>query len=149
MSCPLLADIRIGSLWAIALPCGVVPGVVRVCDRGYVVAAHELGEVVINQGFFMGAKHKRSESKHIQYQGAIATHQVYRVPSHGRWYYRYVLNQGHRVLLSCHISGGDTASELAQNRALEVARWITVGRSPPEIESLIKSWPRKPKADAG
>ncbi|MGB3495311.1 MAG: hypothetical protein WBA57_21450 [Elainellaceae cyanobacterium] len=93
----------------------------------------------------MGAKHKRSASKLIEFNGAIATHQVYEVPSHGRWYYRYVLNQGHRVVMSCHISGGDTHSQLAQNRALEVARWITTGRSPVDIEILIRSWPRKPK----
>lgn len=53
----------------------------------------------------MGAKHKRSESRAIAYQGMVATHQLYEVPSHGRWYYRYVCNAGHDVALSRHIQG--------------------------------------------
>lgn len=65
---------------------------------------------------------------------------VYAVPSHGRRYYRYVVSQGHQVVESLHIPGGNVNNPVALARAWEVSRWIRSGRSPRDIIQLIRSW---------
>ncbi|MBW4614235.1 MAG: hypothetical protein KME21_13375 [Desmonostoc vinosum HA7617-LM4] len=74
------------------------------------------------------------------------------VPEHLHWvetycpsqrkhnhYYRYCYKQGGKIKHR-HISGGNVRSPITQQRKQEVEIAIGSGRSPSEIEKLIRSW---------
>lgn len=88
-------------------------------------------------------RHRQSDISRMNYYGFRCAHAVYEVPSHGRWYYRYVVCKGHEVILSKHIPGGAVGTALADARGYEVGRFITIGRSPDDVLELIKSWGKK------
>ncbi len=65
---------------------------------------------------------------------------VHKYKSHGETYYRFVWGCGHTVGGVRHIPGGNVKNAIATSRAVEVRRWITLGRSPDEICKLIDGW---------
>lgn len=71
---------------------------------------------------------------------AAIHHDIYEVPSHGKRYYRYVVTQGHRVIESRHIPGGNINNPKAKQRAARVRSWIEAGMSPSDIIAFIKKW---------
>jgi hypothetical protein len=75
-----------------------------------------------------------SVSKHIQAQG------VYEVSAKGTRYYRYVVNEGHKILESIHIRGGSISNPIAQARAEKIRRWISHGLNPSQIIPMISQW---------
>ncbi len=60
--------------------------------------------------------------------------------SHGVTYYRFMWGCGHRKIGVRHIPGGNVKNAIATSRAVEVRRWITLGRTPDEICKLIDAW---------
>jgi len=157
MRCPLLSDLKVGDRLYIRLPAGYFESVVRVCDAGYLVAENSRGATIINRGFLeragyswftplqfefnvMAAKHRHSESFPVQWNGNTCSHSIYGVPSHGKRYYRYVVNCGQKVVLSVHVPGGAIGNPTADARACEIGRHLYQGRSPDTIAALIQSW---------
>ncbi len=75
---------------------------------------------------------------------SVVRGKIYVVSSHGLYYFRYVANQGHQVLIQQTIPGGNVNSKLAQLRCHQVQAWIDSGKFPPqEIQRRIQMWKRK------
>ncbi|MEB3209813.1 MAG: hypothetical protein VKL39_00595 [Leptolyngbyaceae bacterium] len=92
----------------------------------------------------MVAQHRHSEAIQVLWSGHRCSHSIYGVPSHGKRYYRYVVNSGSKVVLSMHVPGGAVGTRIADARACEIGRHLLRGRSPDEIQMLIRSW--RPRA---
>lgn len=75
-----------------------------------------------------------SDSKQIQ------TQDVYEVSSQGRKYFRYIVNDGHKIMDSIHVKGGNINSPIAQARAEKIRRWIAHGLAPAQIVPMIQQW---------
>jgi len=67
-------------------------------------------------------------------------HDLKVIPSHGKRYFRYVAWEGHKVVRSLHIPGGNTHNGVARERAYRVRQAIRAGKGLQEIEAMIVSW---------
>jgi hypothetical protein len=73
----------------------------------------------------------------------IVRGKLYIVSSHGLFYFRYVVNQGHKVLYQATIPGGQVTNPTAVARAKLVQDWINWGVKPEEIVRRIRVWKRR------
>lgn len=56
------------------------------------------------------------------------------------FYYRYCWCEGRKIIHHIHVSGGNVDSEVVQSYISQIKSAMAQGKSPPEIEQMIKSW---------